>query len=147
MKNRTTSTSTPTPTPKVKPPPNITEAPIQLIQRKHPLDVVYGTRNSPKRYGELTELSSSDESPDLGQPKKRRAGTSIASYSPPRQSNTGTTVSPPHSVIPTITPYQNQIAENFEDPPQAQEEDASHGGVLAIYDQDQPERPLQPHEL
>ena len=104
-------------------------------------------KKKPKRYGELTELSSSDESPDFGQPKKRRAVTSIASYSPPRQPNTGTTVSPPHSVIPTITPFQNQIAETFNDPPQAQEEDATHGDVLAIYDQDQPERPLQPHEL
>ena len=104
-------------------------------------------KKKPKRYGDLTELSSSDESPDLKQPKKRRAGTSIASYSPPRQPNTGTTVSPPHSIIPTITPYQNQMAENIEDPPQAQEEDASHGDVLTIYDQDMPECQLQPHEL
>ena len=65
-------------------------------------------KKKPKRYGELTKLSSSDESPDVGQLKKRRADTSIASYSPPRQPNTGTTLSPPHSVIPMITPYQNQ---------------------------------------
>ena len=45
------------------------------------------------------------------------------------------------------TPYQNQTAETFGDPSQAQEEDAAHGDVLAIYDQDQPERSLQPHEL
>ena len=102
-------------------------------------------KKKPKRYGELTELSSSDESPDLGQPKKRRAGTSIASYSPPKQPNTGTALSPPHSVIPTITHYQNQMAKNIEE--QAQEQDASNGDVLAIYGQDLPERPLQPHEL
>ena len=104
-------------------------------------------KKKPKRYGELTELSSSDESLDVGQPQKRRTGTSTASYSPPRQPNMGTTLSPPHSLIPMTTPYQNQTAETFGDPSQAQEEDAAHGDVLAIYDQDQPERSLQPHEF
>ena len=39
-------------------------------------------KKKPKRYGELTELSSSDESLDVGKPQKRRTGTSTASYSP-----------------------------------------------------------------
>ena len=63
-------------------------------------------KKKPKQYGKLTELSSLDESLDIGQPQKRRAGTSIASYSPPRQPNTGTRSSPPHSVISMTTPYQ-----------------------------------------
>ena len=104
-------------------------------------------KKKPKRYGELTELSLSDESLDGGQSQKRRTGTSVASYSPPKHPNAGTTLSPTHSVIPTVNPYQHQTAENPIDPPDAQEDDTANGDVLAIYDQDQTERSLQPHEL
>ena len=41
-------------------------------------------KKKPKRYGDLTELSSSDDSMDNRQPQKPRKGVSIASYSPPR---------------------------------------------------------------
>ena len=104
-------------------------------------------KKKPKRYGELTELSSSDESPEIGQPQKRRLGTSIASYSPPRQLNTETRPSPSHSVIPMTSSNPNFPAETIGNAPQVLEEDTAHGNVLAIYEQDQPERPLQPHEL
>ena len=99
-------------------------------------------KKKPKRYGKLTELSSSDESLDIGQPQKRRLGTSIASYSTPRQVNTETRPSPPHSVIPMTSPNPNFPAETIGNVWQVLE-----GVVLAIFEQDQPERSLQPHEF
>ena len=64
-------------------------------------------KKKPKRYGKLTEWSSSNESLDIGQPQKRRLGTSIASCSHPRQLNTETRPSPPHSLIPMNSPNPN----------------------------------------
>ena len=63
-------------------------------------------KKKPKRYGDLTELSSSDESSDNGQFPKQQRGISIASYSPPRTTLAETMSPPPHSVIPLTSSSQ-----------------------------------------
>ena len=100
-----------------------------------------------KLYGDLTEISSSDESLNNVQAPKHRRGISIASYSPPRTTLAETRSSPPHSVIPLTSPSQNQSAENIGIASHDISKDRTHGDVLAFFEQDQPERSLQPHKF
>ena len=46
-----------------------------------------------------------------------------------------------------VSPKQNVPAENIGNAPQDTEKGTAHGDVLAIYEQDQPERSLEPHEF
>ena len=104
-------------------------------------------KKKPKLYGDLTEMSSSDESSDNGQASNHRRRISIASYSPPRTTLAETMSPPPHSGIPLTSSSQIQPAENIGIAPQDICEDRAHGDVLTIFEQDQPERSLQPHEF
>ena len=103
-------------------------------------------KKKPKRYGDLTELSSSDDSTDNSRPRKPRKGVSIASYSPPRPTPAATCTSPVHSVIPTITTSQIDPNENIGNSSPDITERQTQEDVLAIYNEEQHERPLQPHE-
>ena len=103
-------------------------------------------KKKPKRYGDLTELSSSDGSSDAEQAPKQRKGTSIASYSPTRATHTPASTSPPHSIIPTIPDCRDTPTENLGPTYHANEEDPIQGDVHAFYTQDQFKRCLEPHE-
>ena len=103
-------------------------------------------KKKPTRYGDLTELTSSDDSMDNRRPQKPRKGVSIASYSRPRPISAATCTSPPHSVIPTIAPSAIDPSENIGNPSADLNERQTQKDVLAIFNQDQPERSLQPHE-
>ena len=83
---------------------------------------------------------------DNRRPLKPRKGVSIASYSPPRPTPTATCTSPVHSVIPTIAPSSIDPNENIGNPSPDLNERQTQEDVLAIYNEDQPERSLQPHE-
>ena len=61
-------------------------------------------KKKPTRYGDLTELSSSDDSMENSRPRKPRKRVNIASYSSLRPTPAATCTSPVHSVIPTIAP-------------------------------------------
>ena len=73
-------------------------------------------KKKPTRYGNLTELVSSDDSMDNRQPQKPRKGVSVASYSPPRSIYASPCTSPPHSVIPTIASSPIDPNENIGSP-------------------------------
>ena len=103
-------------------------------------------KKKPKRYGELTELPSSDDSMDNRRTLRPHKGVSIASYSPPRSTPAATCTSPVHSVIPTIAPSPIDPNENSGIPSPDPNERQTQEDVLAIYNEDQPERSLQPHE-
>ena len=103
-------------------------------------------KKKPKRYGELTELPSSDDSMDNRRTLRPHKGVSIASYSPPRSTPAATCTSPAHSVIPTIAPSPIDPNENSGIPSPDPNERQTQEDVLAIYNEDQPERSLQPHE-
>ena len=103
-------------------------------------------KKKPTRYGDLTELSSSDNSMENSRPRKPRKGVGIASYSPPRPTPAATCTSPVHSVIPTIAPSPIDPNENIGNPSPDLHERQTKEDVLAIYNEDQPECSLQPHE-
>ena len=101
-------------------------------------------KKKPKRYGDLTKLSSSDGSSDAEQAPKQRKGTSVASYSPSRATHISAGNSPPHSIIPTIPALRDTPTKHIGPAYHANEEDAIRGDVPAIYSKDQSERCLQP---
>ena len=113
---------------------------------KHRPVAAQETKKKPTRYGDLTELSSSDDSMDNRRPLKPRKGVSIASYSPRRPTAAATCTSPTHNVIPTIAPSPIDPNENIGNPSPDLKERQTQEDLLATFNQDQPERSLQPHE-
>ena len=103
-------------------------------------------KKKPKRYGDLTGMSSSDESLDNGQAPKYQRNKHRILFS--TQSNPCRNQVVAASQRKTFDHIQPKVpVENIGNASQDINEDPTHEDVLAIFVQDQPERPLQPHEF